>query len=277
MERILVILNRVETAQSVLVTAGRLHARLANSRLDVLHARPEIDPSFMPTEEVWAEDRGRRFNTERDVLLHALETAVTEWRAKEPTPVHQSSGEPMRVVTGKIEDTIRTEAAACDLVVLGSAGTSHEFEAKETIETSLFNAAAPTLLVPESIPNSCGRRVAVAWERSQAADEAVDAALPLLLSADEVVLLIAEEGHQRATLPIGLLQCLEQGKIPTKIVRFRLNGREIGTALLDEAQVAHADLLVMGAFTHNRVMEALFGGATRQILAGASLPVLMHH
>jgi nucleotide-binding universal stress UspA family protein len=40
---------------------------------------------------------------------------------------------------------------------------------------------------------------------------------------------------------------------------------------------APADLLVMGAYTHNRFMEALLGGATREALAHASIALLMHH
>ena len=38
-----------------------------------------------------------------------------------------------------------------------------------------------------------------------------------------------------------------------------------------------ADLLVMGAYGHSRLREALFGGATREMLELCKVPMLMAH
>ena len=38
-----------------------------------------------------------------------------------------------------------------------------------------------------------------------------------------------------------------------------------------------ADLIVMGAYGHSRMREAILGGATRDMLEGAELPLLMAH
>ena len=51
----------------------------------------------------------------------------------------------------------------------------------------------------------------------------------------------------------------------------------IGSALLTEAKSRSADLLVMGAYTHNRFRQMIFGGVTRHILTEAGLPVLTAH
>jgi nucleotide-binding universal stress UspA family protein len=37
------------------------------------------------------------------------------------------------------------------------------------------------------------------------------------------------------------------------------------------------DLLIKGAYTQSRLREWIFGGATRHIVANATLPVLMAH
>ena len=37
------------------------------------------------------------------------------------------------------------------------------------------------------------------------------------------------------------------------------------------------DLIVMGAYGHSRFREAILGGATRNMLEQASVPVLMAH
>jgi nucleotide-binding universal stress UspA family protein len=38
-----------------------------------------------------------------------------------------------------------------------------------------------------------------------------------------------------------------------------------------------ADMMVMGAYGHSRLREAVLGGATRQILEHTTIPVLMAH
>lgn len=49
----------------------------------------------------------------------------------------------------------------------------------------------------------------------------------------------------------------------------------MGPALRAEARARGADLLVMGEWSHGMLAERVFGGATRDILAGAGLPGLM--
>jgi nucleotide-binding universal stress UspA family protein len=39
----------------------------------------------------------------------------------------------------------------------------------------------------------------------------------------------------------------------------------------------HANLLVIGAYSHSRIRQAIFGGTTRHILVYADLPVFMAH
>ena len=52
---------------------------------------------------------------------------------------------------------------------------------------------------------------------------------------------------------------------------------DAGIAILAAAASQGADLLVMGAYGRTRFSEWMFGGATRHVLAEATLPVLMRH
>ena len=54
-------------------------------------------------------------------------------------------------------------------------------------------------------------------------------------------------------------------------------GRSTGEAILAQAARCGCDLLIKGAYTQSRLRQMIFGGATRHILANASLPVLMAH
>ena len=51
----------------------------------------------------------------------------------------------------------------------------------------------------------------------------------------------------------------------------------IGRAVLEFTETWNTDLLVKGAFTHSRLRQLIFGGATREILESASTPTLFCH
>jgi nucleotide-binding universal stress UspA family protein len=44
---------------------------------------------------------------------------------------------------------------------------------------------------------------------------------------------------------------------------------------LSEASAINADLWVMGAFSHSRMRQMIFGGVTKHLLENNTLPVLM--
>ena len=51
----------------------------------------------------------------------------------------------------------------------------------------------------------------------------------------------------------------------------------IANQLLIRAKERDVDLLVMGAYGHSPMREAILGGATRDILAATHLPLFMAH
>ena len=92
-----------------------------------------------------------------------------------------------------------------------------------------------------------------------------------------MTVLIGTEEAGPAPEPASLLQSLVGAGVPVVVQRFQQTGCAIGETLLAEAHLAGADLLVMGAYTHGRLREIVLGGATRDILSSADLPVLLHH
>jgi nucleotide-binding universal stress UspA family protein len=54
-------------------------------------------------------------------------------------------------------------------------------------------------------------------------------------------------------------------------------GRQASLAILEEANTLQADLVVMGGYAHARLRELMFGGATRELLRAANVPLLMAH
>jgi nucleotide-binding universal stress UspA family protein len=99
----------------------------------------------------------------------------------------------------------------------------------------------------------------------------------MLMRAEFVTFLMSTDDGGGSAPPDAALQALRQAGVQVAEHRFHAGGRRIGAALLAEADAAGADLLVMGAYTRGRLPEFVLGGATREVLALADLPVLMQH
>jgi nucleotide-binding universal stress UspA family protein len=102
-----------------------------------------------------------------------------------------------------------------------------------------------------------------------------------LAGADAVTVLSvdpqpAPDGH--GELPgADIALYLARHGVKAQIERTVSAGVPVGELLLSRAADLDADLLVMGAYGHSRARELLLGGATRSILAGMTIPVLMSH
>lgn len=269
---ILALLNHVETARPVLAAAGLLASRLSGARIGVLHIRPAVDPSFMPTEEIMTEPRAREFTQREDMRLADLKEIFESWQ-------REAGGHPLatwREGIGTEKAVMSSEAGKAGLVVIGHQAQSDGGRVQDEIQASLFDAEGAVVLVPPTVPLTMGLHPAVAWKPSEAADRAVQAALPLLLAAERVTALVADEDGSGEAMSPALQDV--QRRLDSRFELRRVNraGRRTSMALLEEAQAVGADLLVMGAYTHSRFFELVLGGVTRDLLADVSLPVLMH-
>ncbi len=267
---IVAVLDRTETARPVLAAAALAADRLGTARIAALHVRPDAEDGFMPTEEVTSERRGHQAAVQAARQAADLHGIFEAWR--------RTSGQgEWRDRTGGMAQIMAAEATGADLVVVGRPVSGWRADANQALLAALFDVRRPTLVVPEAMPTSLGQNVALAWKPSEAADRATEAALPVLLRAEQVTVLIGAEDDARAALPAALLQRLAKAAVPVAVDRFETHNRRTGEMLLSRARLLGADLLVMGAYTRPRVAEFVFGGATREIFAAADLPVLMHH
>jgi nucleotide-binding universal stress UspA family protein len=70
---------------------------------------------------------------------------------------------------------------------------------------------------------------------------------------------------------------LHRNDIAASAKTIRTGDRPVGGAILEESGALGADLLLKGAYTHSRLRQMIFGGATSHILAHAQMPVIMAH
>lgn len=150
------------------------------------------------------------------------------------------------------------------------------------VEAAFMETGRPALVVPPGkTPVFPFRRIVVAWNASREASRAVHDAMPLLKTAQEVVVLVINPDALGAVLGrtpgTGVVQHLTQHGVVVRLKAVDSGRRRTGEVILDEVRIEEAELLVMGGYGHSKFREALLGGATRKLLATATTPVLISH
>jgi nucleotide-binding universal stress UspA family protein len=161
-----------------------------------------------------------------------------------------------------------------DLVIVRRAAGAKDVGTRVVAETALMGTGRPVLVVPAKAPSSIGDNVAIAWNGSIEATKAVAAALPFIERAKKVTVISAKDGG--AIDQKGLVAYLARHGVKAQAVTVRA-GSDAGKAIVGAATKAGANLLVMGAYSHSRVREMIFGGVTEHALSSARLPVLLIH
>jgi len=213
------------------------------------------------------------------------ETAVR--RALDAQPAGLRWGVEAAVVQiGALTDLVASRARFSDLVVLArpyGAGVGSEAEA--VVEAVLFEAHVPVLVLPAQKPGaedrpSTPRRVVIAWNQSAGALQAVRKAMPFLKAAEMVNIVVIDpptHGAERSD-PGGMLcQMLVRHGVRAEVSVLAKTMPRVSEVLARHVRDQNADLLVMGAYGHSRFREAILGGATRNMLEQADVPVLMAH
>jgi nucleotide-binding universal stress UspA family protein len=177
---------------------------------------------------------------------------------------------------------VALHARFSDLVVLGRPyGRERGAEAEPIAEAALFEGKAPVLIVPDQAAAvRSPRTVMVAWNESAEAMTAIRKALPFLQAADLVRIVIIDppqHGPERSD-PGGLLsQMLARHGVACEIDVLSKTMSRVSDLLNRHATDTASEMIVMGAYGHSRFREAILGGATRNMLEQAKVPVFMAH
>ena len=180
---------------------------------------------------------------------------------------------------GGLSTLVAARARYSDLVVLSRPyGPDSTIDAEAITEAALFEGAAPVLIVPGELSEPFGKRILIAWNQSSEAMVAVRRALPLLLAADAVEITVVDpspNGPERSDPGGALCQMLIRHGVKAEIAVLARTMPQISDILSHRAIEIGADMVVMGAYGHSRFRQAILGGATRNMLEKAKVPVLM--
>ncbi|WP_313349518.1 universal stress protein [Paracoccus sp. (in: a-proteobacteria)] len=180
---------------------------------------------------------------------------------------------------GGLSTLVGMRARYSDLVVLNRPyGKDALVDAEAVTEAALFEGAAPVLIVPDELKEPFGKKIMIAWNQSNEALAAVRRALPLLIAAESVEITVIDpspNGPERSDPGGALCQMLTRHGVKAEIAVLARTLPLISDILNRRATEIGADMLVMGAYGHSRFRQAILGGATRNMLEKAQVPVLM--
>lgn len=190
-----------------------------------------------------------------------------------------------RLVCDLADDGLARQARSADLVVIGQHDPDQSSPGTGTPlpEYVILNSARPVLMVPRTGPPPVhAQRILVGWNGSKEASAALAGAVPLLQHA-LAVMVVEFIRPRRSARDAGI--AAEQAELSGFLQRHGIRARfctreqhrDTGRDLLALAQEMDCGLLVMGCFGHSRFQELCVGGATRTVLAEATLPVLLAH
>lgn len=183
---------------------------------------------------------------------------------------------------GALAPVIGDTAVLSDLVILPKPyGEGRSVEDVVITEAALFRTRVPLLVVPEGHQSNVAPKCAVvAWNESPEALAAIRGAMPFLTQAEKVDIAIIDppqHGADRSDPGGQLAAMLSRHGIRGDVSVLAKTMPRISDVLCRHCEDKEAEMLVMGAYGHSRFREAILGGATRNMLEMAEIPVLMAH
>jgi nucleotide-binding universal stress UspA family protein len=272
-EIVLFIDGRTQTA-GILEFAGTL-AQEHGARLISVFMQPE--PTATPP-EMFA--RGEGILNVIEVHQAQIAGIEADHRAQFEDIIHRHGIRSEWRSLPYLSSDVAVHAYYADLVVVSRPESPGQTAGPPGLAESLvLSSGRPIIVFPPRGKVSRLRRILVAWNATRESIRAVGDALPLLVKAEAVEILVVD--HQRHPQGHGqepgadIARHLARHGAQVEVTRLSSGGKSVGRLLLSQATAFGADLLVMGAYGHTQLREWMFGGVTRTVLYEADLPVLM--
>ncbi len=256
------------------------HFRAVHVTGDMIDHLPYVDesmPQRMIAQEFEAMNKRRDAAEARARETYQGACAEAAVPLKEAPDGSTGASASWRSLNGRADQVLSEEARIHDLVVMSAVDRHDVVQGRDVVESALFGAGRPVLVVPDTVPESLGDRVFIAWNRSTQSARAVAGAMPLIAAAHDVTIGYVDTGAKTGPGPDALVESLAWHGIEADIQRIAAEGGPVHELLLSRAADGKSDLMIMGAYSHSRLREMVMGGVTRNVLNHPSLATLMVH
>jgi nucleotide-binding universal stress UspA family protein len=212
-------------------------------------------------EMVFAEEREREANNKSKLEARlALEGVAWDWLD----------------YTGTLAGGVHDAAVLADLIVLNrKLDTFPEPDMRDVAGRTLLHARQPVVAVPDGLKRFELGRALIAWDGQTSSAEAMRSCVPLLALANAVEIFMVRDGGEK-TEPEEAAEYLSRHGIhaSVRIVNDDLTAPDYLIAA--ECERWQADYVVMGAYSHGRLLET-FGGVTKRMLSDSKIPLILGH
>ncbi|MEO0366763.1 MAG: universal stress protein [Pseudomonadota bacterium] len=198
------------------------------------------------------------------------------FESKKRVGLNQVGGQAVwRELVGSPQRQFAIVGPLADMIVVSRPKKSTSKRARAFLLAALMQSARPVLVLPQRKAKTVGRSILVAWNQSVEAAAMVNAAVPMLQTADAVHIVSAGKQDGSGPKSTAVAEYLRGWGVKATTTQTR--GRHDRDELLKVYDDKNCDLMVMGAYSRARWRETVFGGLTEHVLFKAKLPVLMMH
>ena len=185
------------------------------------------------------------------------------------------------VSSGPPEAAVIRETRGADLVIAAANYRDAPAQGMPCLNTGdlMMQSGRPVLLVPPAVTGLAARNVLVGWKDSRETRRAVSDALPLLQTADRVLVVQiagkSDIGEAREAVA-DVVRWLKRHGVTAAGKIVSEHGRN-ALQLDDVAKAEGIDLIVAGAYGHGRMREWVLGGVNRNLLLYGDRCALVSH
>lgn len=184
-----------------------------------------------------------------------------------------------RVSDNEGSEALMLHARHASLAILGPPARQQNRATRLGLsERLIFESGRPCLLLPEHWPEErTARRIVVGWNGGREAARSIADAMPFLVLAESVHLIVVPEARLRGPYGAepGADMAAHLARQGVQVILEQHPGADAGAVLLQRCRDLDADMLVAGGRAHQHIGDLLLGGATRTIFEGMEVPLMM--
>lgn len=246
---------------------ARLFARAFTASLHLAHVRDPLPPAQLAefywdasVVEQFRENTARRAEAIRQEAASAIGADAFAWQ----------------LTDGLEEDLYGPQARLADLIIAPAPSQCSRQDAHRLVENLLVGCAKPVFMTPNPADEAIPQSYLVGWNGSVEAARALSVARPLLEAAKKVTIMSVGDISKSAPDATAAAEALTRSGIPAEGKTVKKH-TSVTQTLVDEASTLGADALLLGGYSHSRLVERVLGGVTRKIISQPPMPVVLVH
>lgn len=290
-QKIMVPFLKKDTGLTSLEIASTLAQRF-KAHLDVVYMRPPIDAAYLsggyyPIAVNYVQSTIDAMKEKADKQAQELKKIYEDFCLKSEIEFYNeeehTDDKGVTAAWSDIEPLTARDYSkrgrVADMTVVAQADDDPLHDEVSLIEELVFESGRPVLIGRNSARGfKFPETIIVAWDGGREAAQAIAASMAFLKAARLVIVASIGGVSYGCAAPDEAVSHLKlQGVHATALTLGCEKGEDAHEAFLNLARDKNADLIVMGAYSHSRLREVIWGGFTRYLLRESEIPLFMAH